>query len=337
MKKSAKVWIAIACVFAVIGGTVGGLVGYAQGATDKSVASAEAESWMAYLSDDVLLKDVVIPGSHDAGSVGMMWMAETQNKTIREQLSFGVRYFDLRVTTDKKGKLVINHDIIKGQDFDRVLTSLHDFLSMHPTECVLIDFQHFGDDSQEKALQRAEETLGAFFVTNDTEKDDLTFADELTVGKARGKALVFVGEEKSFCEKPYFFRRSGNEGNESGSCLQSYYDTKYNEGAVNTYVGTALPYYISQFQAYDRGFFVLQGQLTDKARIFGPRFKESQNRKNMDAYVDGLKTSEDLSYINIIIRDYLTPKKTKVIIGLNATKGCVKAESKKEFEQKFCA
>lgn len=335
MKKNVKVWIAIACVVAIIGSVVGGLVGFAQGATDKSVANAEAENWMRFLGDEIRLKDVVIPGSHDAGSVGMMWMAETQNRTVKEQLSFGVRYFDLRVTEDKNGKLVINHDVIKGQDFDRVLTSIDAFLSEHPTECVLLDFQHFGENMQEKALERAKEAIGKYMIVNDTDKDDLTFADELTVRDARGKALVFVGEDKTFCEQSCFFYRSGDAGNEPGSSLQSYYDAAYNEGKVNAYVDAAIPFYISRFKEYNKGFFVLQGQLTDKIRVLGPRFKESQNRKNMDAYVKGLKTSKDLAIVNVLLRDFLTPEKTAAIIVLNERKGLVRVADIDAFLQAF--
>lgn len=53
--------------------------------------------WMSFLSDEAAIRNIVIPGSHDAGSVTMPSAAETQNSYIRTQLLYGVRYFDIRV------------------------------------------------------------------------------------------------------------------------------------------------------------------------------------------------------------------------------------------------
>ena len=54
-------------------------------------------SWMANIKDETLVNEIVMPGSHDAGSYGMVWLGETQQFNIDEQLQMGVRYFDLRV------------------------------------------------------------------------------------------------------------------------------------------------------------------------------------------------------------------------------------------------
>ena len=48
---------------------------------------------MANIKDETLVNEIVMPGSHDAGSYGMVWLGETQQFSIDEQLQMGVRYF----------------------------------------------------------------------------------------------------------------------------------------------------------------------------------------------------------------------------------------------------
>lgn len=50
-------------------------------------------NWMANIKDETLVNEIVMPGSHDAGSYGMVWLGETQQFNIDEQLQMGLRYF----------------------------------------------------------------------------------------------------------------------------------------------------------------------------------------------------------------------------------------------------
>ena len=98
MGKKAKIAvITIVCVVVCIGIVVGAMAGSAQRAIDDEKATPFLSSWMSYVKDDTLLTQTVIPGAHDAGSIGMMWAAETQDKSIGEMLDCGARYFDIRV------------------------------------------------------------------------------------------------------------------------------------------------------------------------------------------------------------------------------------------------
>lgn len=56
-------------------------------------------NWMSFLSDDTILSDVTIPGTHDAGTAHTDMfnaMAQCQQLSIQDQLYSGIRYFDLR-------------------------------------------------------------------------------------------------------------------------------------------------------------------------------------------------------------------------------------------------
>ena len=76
--------------------------------------------WMQNVEDETLVNEIVLPGSHDAGTYKMVWLGETQQFSIGQQLEMGVRYFDIRVNKIDD-KYVIFHSIINGVDFIPIL------------------------------------------------------------------------------------------------------------------------------------------------------------------------------------------------------------------------
>lgn len=125
-------------------------------------------SWMGDLllttKPNASLKDIVLPGSHDAGmsvlnGVGGSQSASinecntlTQTQPIERQLQAGIRMFDLRVGT-LRDTLYLKHcssdcmaDAIGGgygEKLETVLAGIRNFLHEHPTEIVLLTFSHF--------------------------------------------------------------------------------------------------------------------------------------------------------------------------------------------------
>ena len=72
-------------------------------AEDDTVEKTFEEQWMSYISDEALVSEVVMPGSHDAGTMGSDTAWETQHSPIEAQLKAGVRYFDFRASTPLTG------------------------------------------------------------------------------------------------------------------------------------------------------------------------------------------------------------------------------------------
>ena len=125
-------------------------------------------SWMAAeffpAKGNLTLKDVVIPGSHDAGLSVLNGVGGQQSGTINEcntltqvqnigkQLNAGMRMFDLRIGTYKK-QLYTKHcaadcmqDAIGGaygEKLSNILTSVKEFLKKNNKEFVIITFSHF--------------------------------------------------------------------------------------------------------------------------------------------------------------------------------------------------
>lgn len=122
---------------------------------DKLVFVINSQRWMSALNDSLNLKDICIPGSHDAGMYSTSFfqlgqgLALTQSKNIREQLDFGIRYFDLRPEYDssKSGENRFNvyHGPAAGPLIKDILNDIKSFFE-HPngkTETVIIGLTHF--------------------------------------------------------------------------------------------------------------------------------------------------------------------------------------------------
>ncbi len=86
----------------------------------------EYSGWMERLysqDSDVRLRDIAIPGTHDAGTFSIKSLASieavsvTQSRDLCQQAKDGIRYFDLRVSNDDdNNKFIIVHGIIRGED-----------------------------------------------------------------------------------------------------------------------------------------------------------------------------------------------------------------------------
>ncbi|XP_019108470.2 PI-PLC X domain-containing protein 1 [Larimichthys crocea] len=136
------------------------------------------QDWMSDLPEelwDTPLTDLAIPGSHDAMSYcldinsplvpsesdffrlldGLFYCftrptifkwATTQDKTIEEQLSMGIRYFDLRVAhkpSDSSNDLYFTHVIYTHLTVLETLVSVAAWLESHPKEIVILACSHF--------------------------------------------------------------------------------------------------------------------------------------------------------------------------------------------------
>lgn len=283
--------------------------------------------WMNEIKDETYLHQVVIPGSHDAGSSGMNWLGETQNYSIKEQLELGVRYFDLRVN-DNNGKLVIYHSIINGQEFIPILEDIKEFIKNHPSEILLLDFQHFKNGSEDEVFELVTNYLynDNLLVVNEKNISDLEFITTLKVKDARGKCIVFWGNRSNDLSN-YLFLRNDDTATKKEMCLDSYYFDTYHKKNVETLI-EQFPQYFEKIQDKVenelRGIFVLQAQLTDGALIFGPWSREKVGDKKISAYINSLSDSSLLTDVNVIMRDFITAKKTGEIIRLNYYKEIMK-------------
>ena len=162
---------------------------------DKTEIPGSAD-WMADLSDDKRLCELVLPGTHDSGTqfVQLAFFSKCQARSIGQQLEAGFRYLDIRLGEDESGELQLMHGSTRCKTgaltksslkLDDVLAECCDFLDAHPTETVV-----FAVKQEHGALSVAafESLLDA--AVRENESYWLLTDSMPTLGEARGKLVL---------------------------------------------------------------------------------------------------------------------------------------------------
>ena len=135
-----------------------------------------------------------------------------------------------------------------------------------------------------------------------------------------GNVSFFWGDRSSDPSE-FIFLRNNDECSKQYMCLNSYYVSDYHYNDYNYLVENGYPVYfnniIDKIENEQKGIFVLQTQLTDENLIFGPYSKEKVDENTISRYICDFETSENLKYLNVIMRDFLTNEKCETIINLN--------------------
>ncbi len=285
-------------------------------------------NWMTdYIYEGTLLTDIVIPGAHDAGTANLdgsmfqlaKYLLICQNSTIKQQLEAGVRYFDLR-TKLKGDTLYIQHGDFICQKFSSVVQDLDEYLK-NQKDFLILNLQHFSDDESAQAtfdyLDKNIENFRSICLT----KDECDFST-LTLEKIKslGKRLLIIWGSSVKPDESILFDK-GSEGVGNPDVLYSPYVSEVHKSSDEEL--------LAQFDTYIEeskncsGLFNLQCQRTwsSKELLKGPEQLEKRFADKANEYLNSL-TDEQLEYINIVHRDFVTDgDKIKVILKLNERKG----------------
>ncbi len=169
-----------------------------------SSAEDHRDDWMRLLDDSLTLKDICVPGSHDAGMYETKYLARrglvlTQSLGLYDQLRCGVRYFDLRPTyIDGKG-IYVYHGPAEGPLLQVLLDEVARFFESHPTETAILNFSHWkqfeskNDTSQVGNLtfcKMIQDTLGKYLLI----KDLNTNLSNVPLKELRGKVILIIAD-----------------------------------------------------------------------------------------------------------------------------------------------
>lgn len=293
--------------------------------------------WMQHIADDTPVHRIAIPGSHDAGTVGMNAFACTQSNSIYAQLLGGVRYFDTRVML-KGNDAVIFHGIVTGEKFEPIAQSFEKFLQDNPSEFVIIDFQKIGAGASSTILSILQECgLNERALTLPESMEQNEWLRSLTMGEVRGKVLLTWGETDG---KPtpipsgyenMLFRRNNDGCTLDDSVLDSLYEGDLHHKSSTDFIDQAMPIYQEHGATTQAAFWVLQCQLT------GGHIERAEvtHNPNMQRYLDQMMQDETLlSNVNIVMRDFICdghPTKVQQILHMNVLKGYVADDAKELF------
>jgi len=146
-------------------------------------------NWLGYYPDDAMIPDLIMPGTHDAGTYGydgiLSGQVKCQSIDFTSQLQKGVRCFDLRLSE--------NMNIFHGSFYCNVglstfLDSSLAFLRSHPREVVFIFCKDENSEGDEALWnQHFQETIDSYGRSNFVIDKKLA---AYTLGQLRGKIVI---------------------------------------------------------------------------------------------------------------------------------------------------
>ena len=277
----------------------------------RQLIPTRLQNWMQEVEDNRLVCKMSIPGTHDtAADTGNKW-TQTQDKSIKEQLKSGIRFFDIRLVHDNgvlklcHGSVVFNKTLTED-----VLRTTAGFLRDHPSETVIMtlkrdhDYDKDGGTKYKQALTRALEadpSLSAYMAGN--------FRSDFTMKDLRGKMLLISREG-------WFYTKSGQilswpdnqafstkiKAYEGGSTLLHVEDHyKAREGDKVNYVATNVRKANTAFSSPDNEWFITFSSYTGSWGISFP----STTTGYVDPDVrDFLSGSEHLRTCGILVFNF---------------------------------
>lgn len=147
------------------------------------------QKWMLELSDEKLISELSIPGTHDTGARFGTIFAQTQSWTVYDQLLAGIRYLDIRGRR-VNDILTIHHGVIyMKMTFGDVLNQIEKFLIENKSETIIM---RLGEGYE--ALNPTDTFEGIFKNTYLNNYKDLFLIsrDIPTLKESRGKIVLLA-------------------------------------------------------------------------------------------------------------------------------------------------
>lgn len=289
------------------------------------------KNWMSYLKDDAKITKIVMPGSHNAATMGMSKLGRCQGGSLYEQYLCGVRYFDIRIKAKRNGKLVAAHGVINGMPVSKVFESLRKILE-ESDEFFVISLktymnQGFGPIKLSYNSNTAETSrlIKEYLSPEKYALTDFENIGDVTMGDIRksGKKYIIINADKEYdysCDCP----------------LADPWDA--------TVYGYEPEKFIKEIQKYlieieTEGFFWFQTQQTPNIGTQNgwtkwPDDLDKPVRKLFPQLIEDIAADPvKLEKINIIAGDFMSQDYMKAnhILRLNLLKNTVKDELREKF------
>ena len=290
-------------------------------------------NWMSYIKDETKITKIAMPGSHNSGTMGMLKFGKCQNGSLYEQYQYGVRFFDIRLKADRKGRLFIGHGIMKGVPAKKVFESLKKIVDESNEFLVIKMITYMNQKIGPFELSykgNAGETSKLIREYLNPEKYALTgYGDisNLTIGDIRksGKKFIIINENKE-----YDFSNDCPLLGPWDASVYGYEPVRFAKEIVN---------YLRNLDT--DGFFWFQTQQTpnlgtENGWTKWPDDLEKLAKPYFPGIIADIASDPKLvEKVNIIAGDFMTAdySKAKEILSLNLLKGIVKEEMIDEYKK----
>ncbi len=292
-------------------------------------------NWMSYIKDDAKITKIAIPGSHNSGTMGMSKLARCQSGSLYEQYKYGVRYFDIRLKADRKGRVFIAHGLSKGMPAYLAFESLKMILEESDEFFIFniktymnqkvgpITLSYNGNTAETNKLIREYLSPEKYALTGYSDVSNLTMGDI----RKSGKKYIITNKEKE-----YDFSNDCPVMDPWDPKVFGYKPAKFAKECTK---------YLLEIET--DGFLWLQTQQTPNPGTENGMTKWPDDLEKMIApyfpqIINDIATNPvKLERVNIVAGDFMTKSHAKAneILALNLLKDAVKDELRGEFADKI--
>lgn len=157
--------------------------------------------WMKRLDDNLSLREVNMPGSHDTMALYSIadLAGQCQSLSLEEQLNLGVRFLDIRLKEENNKLKVVHGFVDQKATFKQVTEVVENFLSNHTNEFLIMSIKEEAKSSG--STLSFEDCLKTYLGSDKYLKDTLL---PEKVGDVRGKVVLLSRYQNSTIGVPAY-------------------------------------------------------------------------------------------------------------------------------------
>lgn len=129
-------------------------------------------NWMNRLDSHKSLEQISLPGTHDSCALYGGYAAETQTRSLLDQMNAGVRFLDIRCRHSESHFSIFHGAVYQKIGFQEVLDQCYQFLNANPSETLVMSVKNEGGGDhpvgtfQEQFQTYIASTINRWFLEN---------------------------------------------------------------------------------------------------------------------------------------------------------------------------
>ena len=163
--------------------------------------SEKYANWMSQLDDNVSLRNINMPGSHDTMALYSIadLAGQCQSLSLHDQLNLGVRFLDIRLKEDHDKLIAVHGFIDQKVSFETITKTIEEFIEKNPSEFIIMSVKEEADPSNSEIS--FENSLKSY-LNKDIYLKDTELPNKL--GDVRGKVMLLSRYENSTIGVPAY-------------------------------------------------------------------------------------------------------------------------------------
>ena len=168
-------------------GLLSSILGFT-GALNDRYSGSKYANWLSQIGDHTLLRDIDLPGSHNAVATRSIadLSGQCQTLSIKDQLNLGVRFLDVRLKEENNSLKGFHSFIDQKINFNSINKTVTSFLKKNPSEFIIMSIKE--ETASSKSDLPFEEALIQSLESDIYLKDQRTIPTYLE--EVRGKVLI---------------------------------------------------------------------------------------------------------------------------------------------------